>query len=102
MKTVAKRNRAIRKCKYNFEEAWRFLYQYGVIYLQVDDQILETKTAITKTNTPSRKILRFTIDGDEVVRVCNRCWEDETSCDGTKIVKLRDSLVNYIDTAFIG
>ena len=102
VKTVAKKNRANPRCKYNFEEAWRFLYQYGVIYLQVDDQLLETKTAITKTNTPSRKILRFTVDGDEVVRVCNICWEEETSCDGMKIENLRDSLVNYIDSAFIG
>lgn len=101
--TVAKKGQVSPRVKYRFEEAWRFLYRYGVIYLQNRDGIFfETKTGLTRTNTPSRKILRFVVDGEEYARVCIYCWEEETSCGGKDIVGLRASLIDYIDNAVIG
>ncbi len=101
--TVAKKSQDSPSVKYSFEEAWRFLYRYGVIYLQNKDGVFfETKTGLTRTNTPSRKILRFVVDGEEYARICIRCWDKETSCGGKNIVDLRSSLIDYIDNAVIG
>ncbi len=89
------------KPKYTFEEAWRFLYRYGVIYLQLDTgPIIEVKTGITKTDTGLRNIIRFTRDDEEILRIFGRCWDDQISCT-TDIIQYRDALINYIDNAYI-
>ncbi|MCW4012926.1 MAG: hypothetical protein NWF07_08030 [Candidatus Bathyarchaeota archaeon] len=87
--------------KYTFEEAWRFLYRYGTIYLQLNDgPLVEVKTGVTKTDTGLKNIIRFLEDKDEVLRIFGRCWDTHEDCE-EEIDGYRDALISYIDTAYI-
>ena len=87
--------------KYTFEEAWRFLYRYGVIYLQLDiGPMIEVKTGITKTEQGLRNIIRFTRDDKEILRIFGRCWDENQNCD-TDITPYKRALINYIVNAYI-
>jgi len=87
--------------KYTFEEAWRFLYRYGIIYLQVEDgPMVEVRTGVTKTDTGLRNIIRFLVEEEEVLRVFSRCWDTNEDCEA-EIDEYRDALIKYIDTAYI-
>jgi hypothetical protein len=87
--------------KYTFEEAWRFLYRYGIIYLQSDEgPLIEVKTGVTKTDAGLRNIIRFLVDEEEILRIFNRCWDAREDCE-TEIEEYREALINYIDTAYI-
>jgi len=87
--------------KYTFEEAWRFLYRYGIIYIQLEKgPRVEVRTGVTKTAAGLRNIIRFLVDEKEILRVFGHCWDMHENCE-VEIDEYRDALIHYIDTAYI-
>jgi len=87
--------------KYTFEEAWRFLYSYGIIYIQLEKgPLVEVRTGVTKTTAGLRNIIRFLVDEKEILRVFGHCWDMHENCE-VEIDEYRDALIHYIDMAYI-
>jgi hypothetical protein len=87
--------------EYSFDEVWRFLNRYGVIVLELDGSVGEVRTGVAKMESGVVKVIRYVVNGEEVLRTCNNCWMDEYSCTGASLKSFKTKLIRYIGHAYI-